>query len=69
MDSAVEVAEGIVSPFSFGRPAPYSQMVVGHGAEEPALEAEIRNYEQLLREAIEDERRRSQSRRFRLPWQ
>jgi hypothetical protein len=44
-------------------------MVVGHGAEEPALEAEIRNYEQLLREAIEDERRRSQSRRFSLPWQ
>jgi hypothetical protein len=69
MDYAVEVAEGIVSPFSFGRPASYSQMVIGPGVEQPKLEADIRNYEQLLREAIEDERRRSQSRRFSLPWQ
>jgi hypothetical protein len=69
MDYAVEVAEGIVSPFSFGRPASYSQMAIGPGVEQPKLEADIRNYEQLLREAIEDERRRSQSRRFRLPWQ
>jgi hypothetical protein len=69
MDYAVEVAEGIVSPFSFGRPASYSQMAIGPGVEQPKLEADIRNYEQLLREAIEDERRRSQSRRFSLPWQ
>ena len=68
MDYAVEVAEAIISPFSFGKPAPYSQMVVGHGVEEAALEAEIGNYEQRLREAAEDERRRSQSPRFRLPW-
>jgi hypothetical protein len=44
-------------------------MVIGPGVEQPKLEADIRNYEQLLREAIEDERRRSQSRRFSLPWQ
>ncbi|MGH6895612.1 MAG: hypothetical protein ACREJ5_03580 [Geminicoccaceae bacterium] len=69
MDYAVEVAEGLVSPFSFGRPAPYSQIVVGPGVAQPKLEADIRNYQQRLREAIEDERRRSQPRRFRLPWQ
>ena len=69
MDYAVEVAERIVSPFSFGRPAPYSQIFVGQGGAEPKLDAEIRNYEQQLREAIEDERRRSRSRWFRLPWQ
>jgi hypothetical protein len=59
MDYSVEVAAAILSPFSFGKPAPYSQLVVGHDEDESALEAEIRNYEQRLREAAEDKRRRS----------
>jgi hypothetical protein len=63
MDYAVEVAEDIVSPFSFGKPAPYSQMIAGHGVQESALDTEIRNYEQHLREAVEDERRRTSLKR------
>lgn len=51
-----DTARHVLSPFSIGRPIPYSQIYVGSGATEPVTQAQAEAYRRRARQAEEDRR-------------